>query len=86
MECGSGIFLRPMADKFFPTFKHSVEVIWSEDLSTPLVFMVNGSRILPGGYSGVIDYMGAIDNMRLLEDLFVATTLLRAKILSKHCH
>lgn len=70
-------------------FSHSVEVIWrEEDLSGPLVFMVNGHRIAPGnlGNLGNPDYRSAIANMELLDDLFVVTTLLRAKILSRHCH
>jgi hypothetical protein len=77
-----------MSDKFLPKFNHSVEVIWSEDLSGPLVFMVNGHRIAPGnlGNLGNPDYRSAIANMELLDDLFVVTTLLRAKILSRHCH
>jgi len=68
-----------------PKFSHNVEVIWKEDLSGPLLFIVNGRRITPSKRTGTSDYIGATDNMRLIEDLFVEITMLRAKILLRHC-
>lgn len=69
-----------------------VKVIWSEDLTYIESFVINGHYLSPSRIPGIniFDKINNINrltnNQQLLEDLFVFVTVLRAKILSKHCH
>lgn len=67
---------------------YSFELVWSEDNPSPVAYIVNGRTMSPVEfYSGDFERLATLGyNQQLLEDLFITITLLRAKILSKHCH
>jgi hypothetical protein len=85
-----------MSDHFAtPNWTQNTEVIWNEDLTQPLGFIVNGQSMTPEEFER--DYMlkihqeishqfKVIGNQQILEDLFVTIQELKAKILSKHCN
>ena len=85
-----------MADNFItPNWAETTEVIWSEDLTHPVRFIVNGQSMTPEEFERdhmlkihkeISHQFTVIGNQQLLEDLFVAIQVLKARILSNHCH
>jgi hypothetical protein len=84
-----------MADQFIRhNWEHNTEVIWNDDLSAPAEFIVNGRRMSPEEFQKdyelqtrqEIPYVETMmDHAMLLEDLFVAIQVLKARMLSRYC-
>ena len=89
-----------MADHFI---KHdwfqNTEVIWSDDLSHPVEFIVGGHRMSPEEFNrdfrlqakqeilrqDSIDIHTMMSDARLLEELTLAIHILKIRIQDKHC-
>lgn len=93
----SGFLLKlGMSDHFAtPNWAQNTEVIWNEDLTQPLGFIVNGQSMTPEEFERdhmlkihkeISQQFTLIGNQQILEDLFVTIQVLKAKILSKHCN
>lgn len=66
---------------------YSVELVWSKESSRPVAYIVNGRTMSPREFDrGDFEKLQTVSyNQQLFEDLFVVVTVLRAKILSRHC-
>lgn len=78
-----------MADSFIKhpiDISRGVTVIWSEDLSVVEGYVIDGHKL--SRYEGADYFLKKNElshNKKLLENLFMAITVLRYKILTKHC-